>query len=120
MACVMKARPSARVPGSAAKREPAATLRLSAVRPLISTSEKAAPGCMLPLSPSNRSVRRKLAPFRSHLDVGDHLLDHCRVVLARLDAEQGRDALDHAARQRRCNPAAGGLAVGLDRKSTRL
>src|SRR3546814_5487760 len=67
---------------------------------------------MLPLSPSNRSVRRKLAPFRSHLDVGDHLLDHCRVVLARLDAEQGRDALDHAARQRRCNPAAGGIAVG--------
>src|SRR3546814_10506406 len=65
---------------------------------------------MLPLSPSNRSVRRKLAPFRSHLDVGDHLLDHCRVVLARLDAEQGRDALDHAARQRRCNPAAGGIA----------
>src|SRR3546814_6046875 len=44
MACGMKSRPSARLPGSAAKRQPADTLRLSAVRPLISTSDKAAPG----------------------------------------------------------------------------
>src|SRR3546814_19312447 len=67
---------------------------------------------MLPLSPPNRSVRRKLAPFRSHLDLGDHLLEHCRVVLYRLEAAQWRDALYHPARPRRCNQAAGVLSLG--------
>src|SRR3546814_35693 len=113
MACGMKSRPSARLPGSAAKRQPADTLRLSAVRPLISTSDKAAPGCMLCSSPFNSSVRRKLASFRSHLDIGDHLLDHRLAVVARRHAQQRADALDQAADQRRRDPAAGGVAVGL-------
>src|SRR3546814_18712642 len=90
MACGMKSRPSARLPGSAAKRQPADTLRLSAVRPLISTSDKAAPGCMLCSSPFNSSVRRKLASFRSHLDIGDHLLDHRLAVVPRSHAQQRR------------------------------
>src|SRR3972149_1132530 len=106
----MKARPSARVPGRAANRNPGATFRLSTARPRISVSSSTV-GSM-PLADSFiNSVSRNFFCPRVGADQKLFAFIHFGSGADRRDTQQRADLLDDPAHRRGGDPAAGGIVV---------
>src|SRR5690606_36048001 len=109
--------PSVAVPGTAAKRYPGATLRLSSVSPVISIPDHSG-GAFRPARRARVMTIASVPPGGRPLLLGlflHELLALLRREL-RLDVEQGGDPLDDLAAGGDSVPARGGEAVGaLDR-----